>query len=341
MNKITFAASLSTALFLGGCASLGKEGRIGQNNGSDPCFIHLENLDRTAVYYKDQRMTDIAAGALLGGGAGALAGAAISGDATAMIIGGVTGAVAGGFAADAYWSNKLQKVSNSVDQARMGVESDLKQDIDRLSSLDNEVAVLVRCRTAQRDQIKKQYMEGKLTLQQAQEEWKKWGELLKKDREEIKYLNEALDNVRKIEQSYAYAANQVEAPANITEEMQRKWSQELQIEKDRELQAAETLYQEKLSVKKLKPKQKKSLKAERKQKIDEITKSYVAKEDSIKNKINPKGNPLKLMVSSVHEKHESIRKNQAQIETLALEASNDKGFEQIVSKIFQNNVSCV
>jgi hypothetical protein len=184
-------------------------------------------------------------------------------------------------------------------------------------------------------------MEGKLTLQQAQDEWKKWGELLKKDREEIKYLNAALDNVRKIEESYAYAANQVEAPANITEEMQRKWKQELQIEKDRELQATEALYQAKLSEKKLKPKQKQNLKKERKQKITEITKSYAVKESNIKNKVNPKGNPLKLMISSVHEKHESIRKNQGQIEALALEASNDKGFEQIVSKIFQHNASCV
>jgi hypothetical protein len=165
--------------------------------------------------------------------------------------------------------------------------------------------------------------------------------LLKKDREEIKYLNEALDNVRKIEQSYAYAANEIEAPANITEEMQRKWSQELQMEKDRELQAMNVIYETKLSEKGLKSNAKKNLKKEQKQKIAEIHKTYQVKENNIKKKINPKGNSLKLMVSSVHEKHESIRKNQTQIESLALEASNDKGFEQIVSKVFQHTISRV
>lgn len=335
MNKLTFAASLSSVLLISGCASLGKESRIGENNGTDPCFVHLDKLDETAIYYKDQRMTDIAAGVLLGGGTGALAGAVIGGNSTAMIIGGVTGAIAGGFAADAYWRNKLQKASNQLDKAVIDVESDLNQDISRLNDLDKDMSALVRCRIAQRDQIKKQFLEGKISLQQAQEEWKKWGDLVRKDRDEIKYLNEALDNIKKIEESYAFATSAIETPANITDDMQRKWREEIKIEKDRELQVINEQYETKFLEKGIKAKEKKILKEERKQKVSDIKKTYATKENNIKKKINPKGDSLKLMISSVHEKHESIRKNQMQIDRLAAEASNDKGFEQINSRLHE------
>lgn len=334
MKKKTLLVSLSTTLLLGGCAGMGKEGRIGQNDGSDPCFVHLDRLDETAIYYKDQRMKDITAGVLIGGGTGVLAGLAAGGSSTALIAGGITGAIIGGFAADAYWKNQLQKSNNQMAQAISLVEADLKQDIGRLSTLDKDVAALVRCRTNQRDVMKKQFAEGKLSVQQAQQEWKKWGDLIRKDQEEIKYLNDALDNIRKIEDSYNVAATASESPSAITEDMQRKWQQELQMEKDKEIASAQEALKMQLTAKRIKSKEKKKLEHEHKQKIAAIQNQYASKEAKIKNKVNPKDSSLKLLVSAVHEKHESIQKSKAQFDNLALEAANNKGFEQINSKLF-------
>lgn len=333
MKKKALLVSLSTALLVSGCASMGKGGRIGQNDGSDPCFVYLDRLDEMAIYYKDQRMKDITAGVLIGGGTGVLVGMAAGGSSAAMIAGGLTGAIAGGFAADAYWKNQLKKSNNQLEQAISAVGSDLKQDIDKLSSLDKDITELVRCRTNQRDMIKKQFAEGKITIQQAQQEWKKWGDLIHKDQKEIKYLNEALDNIRKIEDSYNVAATAIESPATITEDMQRKWQQELQMEKDREIASAEVALKTQLAAKRIKQKEKSKLNHEHKQKIAEIQNQYASKEAKIKNKENPKGNPLKLMISSVHEKHQSIQKSKAQFDSLALEAGNNNGFEQINSRL--------
>lgn len=334
MKKKTLLVSLSTTLLLGGCAGMGKEGRIGQNDGSDPCFVYLDRLDETAIYYKDQRMKDITAGVLVGGGAGVLAGMAAGRSDMAMIIGGLSGAVAGGFAADAYWKNKLQKANNQLEQAIGAIEADAKQDIDKLSNIDKDIAALVRCRTNQRDTIKKQFAEGKITVQQAQQEWKKWGEAIRKDQEEMKYLNGALDSIRKIESSYSYAATAIESPSAITEDMQKKWQQELEMEKDKEIANAVETLRMLLTEKRMKSKEKKKLNSEHKQKLAAIQSQYASKEAKIKNKQNPKGNPMTQLVSSVHEKCESIQKGKDQVDNLAVEAGNSNGFEIIHSKLF-------
>ena len=331
MNRKIFLISLSASLLITGCAGMGKSSRIGENDGSDPCFTYLNQLDDAAIYYKDQRMKEIAAGALLGGGAGVLTGLAIGRSDTAMIVGGITGAIIGGFAANAYWQNKLRKANNQMDVAIGAVESDVREDIGKLATIDRDMASLVRCRSEQRDQIRKQYSQGILTLQQAQLEWKKWGDLVRKDQMEIKYLDDALDNIRKIEDSYHYAANSYESMAFVTPEMQRQTAMQLEQQKQQVLAAEESQLQAQLSDKKIKKKDKNKLKEQHKQKVAAIQSEFVAKQSTGSNK-NARAESLKLMVSSVHEKQESIRKNKEQINNLALEAGNEKGFEQISSQ---------
>lgn len=328
---------VSTALVISGCASLGKDGRVGLNDGSDACFVYLDRLDDTAIYYKDQRMTDIAAGVLIGGGTGAMAGLAIGRSDTAAIIGGITGAIAGGFAADAYWKNQLQKANNQAEQALNAVAGDVTQDINRLTSVDHDIAALVQCRIAQRDKIKKQFAERRLTLQQAQQEWKKWGDLIRKDQNEMKYLNEALDNIRKIEESYGVASMAAESGTLVTEEMQKRWQQELEMEQAKELANINLAYKEQIKAKRIKAKEKKKLSKKHKLEIAAIKTKYADKAASIKNKKNPNGNLLKPLVASVHEKQESIQKSKTQIDNLAIEASNDNGFEQIRSQLIPLN----
>lgn len=333
MKKKTLLISLSTTLLLGGCAGMSKMDRLGLNDGSDPCFIYLDRLDDTAIYYKDQRMTEIAAGVLIGGGTGALLGMAAGRTDAATIIGGLAGAITGGFAADAYWKNKLQNANNQTELAFSAMEADVKQDIDKLSSVDKDIAALLRCRTDKRDMIKKQFAERKLTLQQAQQEWKKWGALIRKDREEMKYLNEALDSIKKIEDSYDFAATAIESSLVVSEDMQRKWQQELHIEEENELANVEFAYKAQLLKKRINAREKKKIKHAHKQKIADIKKHYASKEASIKTKVNPKVSLAKGMVSSFHEKRESIQKNKAQIDNMAVEAGDDNGFVSINSRL--------
>ena len=333
MKKKALWIALLTTLLLGGCASMGKDGRIGLNDGSDPCFNHLNRLDDMAIYYKDQRMKDITSGVVVGAGTGAVAAILAGGNTAAVVASAVGGGIAGGFAADAYWKNQLQKANNQIGQATTMVENDIKQDANKLATLDSDISALVRCRTEQRDMIKKEFAEKKITLQQAQEKWKKWGDLIKKDQAEMKYLNEALDNIRKIEESYNAAATTIESSTVVTDDMQRKWQQDLQMEKNKELANAEQLYKTEITTRRIKSKEKKKLKQKHKKKIEEINNQYASKEARIKNKVNPNGNPLKLLVSSVHEKHESIKKNKDQLDKLAVEANNNNGFEQINSEL--------
>lgn len=333
MKTTTLFASISMVLLLNGCASMGKSDRIGKNDGSDRCFAFINRIDDTAIYYKDQRMTDIMTGAALGAGTGVLVGLAAGGNSTAMIAGGLTGALVGGFAADAYWKNKLRSANNQAGMAASMIETDARYDVERLTGIDNDIASLVRCRTEHRDFIKRQFAEGKITVAEAQKQWKEWGDLINKDREEMKYLSDSIINIKKIEDSYSFAANAIEDPSLITADMQKKWQQELQIEKGNQLAAAEQSYKTELATPRLTPKKKKVLKQEHQQKVAEINKTYAVKETEIKNKVNPGQSQLKQLVASIHEKKESVQKNKQEFDKLAVEAANDRGFEQITSKI--------
>jgi hypothetical protein len=342
MKKRALVVSISTVLLISGCASMGKEGRIGQNDGSDSCYTSLNSLDEMAIYYKDERMKSIATGALIGGATGVLAGMAAGRSDAAMIVGGVTGVIAGGFAADAYWKNKLQQANNQMDRAISLMEADLKQDADRLSRMDRDLAALIRCRTLQRDMIKKQYAEGKITLQQAQEEWKKWGALINKDQEEMQYLDEALVNIRNINDSYDVAATAI-GSSPITEDMQTKRLAELKIERNAALAEIDNAYKKPSSKNKIKASEKKKLNKEKQQQKAKINNAFDIKE---KSKSNPQGEKIRVLAkSAITDKMESLTKGAEKFNDLSVQAKNsfesekdknkdtDTGFEK-TGKLF-------
>ena len=337
MKSKSLLISLSATLLISGCASYNKTERIGENNGSDRCFVFLDRLDDIAIYYKDQRVKDIAVGAAVGALTGVAAATLAHGGDGAAIIGGVSGAIVGGVLADAYWKNTMKKANNQLTLASNFIETDVKFDIDKLTSADRDIANLVHCRIEHRDFIKKQYAEGKLTTQQAQLEWKNWGDSVRKDREEMKYLDDALANIKKIEESYTYAATAIEDPSLINEETQKKWQQELNIDHEKTLAEAEQNYKQQVDKKGLTKSKKVQLKTEHKNKISEINKLYASKEANIKNTVNPTQSQLKLLVASVHEKNESVKKNKETFDNLAIEAGNSKGFEQINGKLATQN----
>lgn len=328
MKMKALAVAISTALIISGCASMGKEDRIGKNDGNDPCFVNLNRLDEAAIYYNDDHTKTVTTGVLVGAGTGLLLGLASGGSTGALIAGGVGGAIAGGFAADAYWSNKMRQANNQMDVAMQSMEADLQQDIGRLTAIDNDIAALLRCRIGQRDLIRQKYAEKKLTAQQAEQEWKKWGDLVRKDREEMKYLGDALNNISKIEQSYDAAATAISSTypnSNVTPPANNGVPQQsLPVE------IPDASYLVNGS-----KKQKAKKVSKRKQPVAQAnTSSQNVAKQTTSTAPASKASSLKLLVASVHEKHESIQKNKAQIDKLAAEANNSKGFEQISSQAF-------
>ncbi len=212
MLKTSIILSMAIAIILtSGCASLGTSSRIGNNDGNDQCFKQLQKVDELAVYYKDNRIQEIMTGTLAGAAVGAAGGAgiaaALGNDVGAgALIGSVAGAVTGGFSANAYWEKKLADAQNNKQAAINAVNSDMRAEISNLNKIDAAIDALYHCRTKQRDKIRRDFASGKLSRSQAQTEWQKWAELIDKDKGELAYLGEAIQNMKSIESAYQFAS---------------------------------------------------------------------------------------------------------------------------------------
>ncbi|HYF09615.1 MAG TPA: hypothetical protein VD970_18500, partial [Acetobacteraceae bacterium] len=94
------AVVVSVAM-LAGCTT--QAGRIGTDDGSDPCRAQLVALDSTGNYFAEDIITGAAVGAIGGALVGGLLGAATGGGSRSILtgaaIGGVTGGVVGGTSA--------------------------------------------------------------------------------------------------------------------------------------------------------------------------------------------------------------------------------------------------
>lgn len=316
MNYKITTLAFSTTMIISGCASMGQQGRIGNNDGSDPCFNYLQSVDTIAIYYKDERLKQLTAGAAIGVVSGAALGAGTAalthGDAAlGAIIGGIAGGITGAFVASSYWDSRLKQANQQQALAASYVENDLREDIAKLNQVDRDISALVRCRTQKRDQIRKDFAAGKLTHQQAEQEWKKWGEMINKDREEMKYVGDALENIKKIEDAYNYAASVIEPSSAYN--------------------TGRPTYTEATAPIEYAAKSSKKTTAKKSGKSSKKHQSESSKPNALAAKAAPKQGKIKTMVSSVHEKYESINKNKNEFDKLALEAGNSNGFEQINS----------
>lgn len=323
MNYKIATVALTSTLIVTGCASMGQQGRIGSNDGSDPCFANLQNIDSIAIFYKDERMKQLMGGAALGAVSGAALGAGTAaltnGDAAiGALIGGIAGGVAGAFVANSYWESRMQQANQQKSLAIGMVEKDLRDDIAKITQVDQEIGALVRCRTQKRDQIRKDFAAGKLTHAQAELEWKKWGDLINKDREEMTYIGEALENIQKIEESYNYAASVIEpgyASSAPVAQVAAPVEEEVDITSPKKGKGA------------------KKGKVNKKRQNVAGAPDKAKKADVTGAKAAPKKGKITTLVASMHEKYESINKNKGAFEQLALEAKNSKGFEQIESSL--------
>jgi hypothetical protein len=243
MRKKALIISISSALFITACVSTDIQN--GQNNTSSS-FINFERLNKTAIYYRTGYIKNIPTG-------------------------------------EDYWKEKMQQANNQFDDALISVEMDLEQDLNRLSSIDNDMDALVRCRITQRDVIKKQFSVGKLTEQQAQKSWNTWSNVIRQDYKTTQYLADVLENTKKIEQTYQVAtAAIVSTLPPVTPDMQQQWQQQLQTEKSKAIINAEKSYKKSVAKKYTKPKIKTALAMQHQQKIAEINQHYALEETEIK-----------------------------------------------------------
>jgi hypothetical protein len=340
-NKLRYPIVLSVSVLAAGCAGWGKDGRIGKNDGSDPCYVHLNRVDDVAIHYNDDKTKTVAGGALLGAAAGAGIAALAGGDTTAILASAAAGAVVGGVGASLYWDNKLKEAFNDRNRAIDLVSNDLRAEVGRLDQIDQGIATLVRCRTEMRDKIRKDYASKAITREQAQEQWNKLAALTSKDAKEMAYVDDALNNLAKLDQAYQFASSAIDTPEqvdNATLAARKREVAEERRAQARDLEANSRMEIKEISRQKLSSQEKSqrlaAAKAKQRQKQAELDKRYKTKAAMVEKKINPKSESVKTLVSATQEKRESIKKNKSQVASLAAETSNKTGFEQIESRLW-------
>jgi hypothetical protein len=338
MNKtLNYPLVFSIALAISGCAGMGQKGRIGNDDGSDSCYRYLRRIDDTAVYYKDERMKTIGAGVLLTGLASAGVAALAGGNKTAIIASGIGGAVLGGFAADAYWRNKMAQAQQNKARAIDIMTGDMRMEVAKLTQVDQDISELSKCRIRQRDEIRRKYREHAISADEAQDQWKKWSEQTRKDAAEMGYLSEALNSIQRIDQSYQYAANEVDVPdPTVDKQTLQDWKRQVAEDKKIKLSEANQDTREErheIAQQKLPQREKNKLLSEQKKKHNEklaqLNAEFKQKEQMVQKKVNPKASEVKHLVSSVHEKFESIKKGKEDVEHLAQEGADKKGYEKV------------
>lgn len=304
-----------------GCSSLGKPFRIGFDDGSDRCYPQLQNVDEIAVYYKDTRIQEIMKGTLIGSAVGAAGGVGVSSGlnadkGTGAIIGALVGGLAGGYTASTYWDTKLKQANNNKSLAISAMNNDMRIEIQNLEKADRAIEALLNCRTGQRDQIRREFSSGRLKREQTKIEWQKWADLIEKDKKEMQYLGDAIQNMKSIEAYYQYASDAIENDYSVNKSNDAD-------NQDTDVHAKYTKgTTKKKSAKKSKHLKKHSTKSKTK-------KSKAHPQSAEQGKYVHSQPKTKALVSSVVEKIQSVEKKADLAAKLQQESANPNGFEQI------------
>jgi hypothetical protein len=179
------AVAISTAaLMLAGCVTT-QTGRIGADDGTDPCRTQLVALDSTGDYFAE----DILKGAAIGAVGGALIGAAAGGDWRSALIGAGIGAAAG--AAGGYLV-ALQR--QSTDQASLfrTLSADIDRENAQLDRTQLAFNQLVDCRMNSANTIRRAHREGRLDRTTAQAQLQQVQARLRNDVAVAQRINEGV-----------------------------------------------------------------------------------------------------------------------------------------------------
>jgi outer membrane lipoprotein SlyB len=154
-------AVLTAAAMLTGCVTT-REGRIGADDGSDPCRTQLVALDSTGNFFAEDiirgAVIGAAGGAILGGLLAAAAGGRGGNIAAGAAIGGVAGAAVGGTAG--YWQARQQQAQDQA-SLRGAIAGDLQVENANLDRTWLAYNQLMDCRFATANRIRDDLRAGR------------------------------------------------------------------------------------------------------------------------------------------------------------------------------------
>lgn len=151
-------ASVIVSLALTGCTT--QEGRIGADDGSDPCRPYRVALDSTGDYFGQ----NIAVGAVIGALGGALAGYAAGGNARAAAIGAAAGAAIGA-AGGYFYTLQQQQQGQALVQQMMNDVHQANAQIDRTQFAFDQ---LVACRNGLANAVRADLAAGRVARPEAE-----------------------------------------------------------------------------------------------------------------------------------------------------------------------------
>ncbi len=161
-------AVLTAALMLAGCVTT-RDGRIGADDGADPCRMQVVALDSTGNFFGEDIIRGAAIGAVGGAALGALLAAATGqrggGIAAGAAIGAVSGAAIGGTAG--YLSARQQQAQ---DQASLttAVATDLAAENAQIDRSWVAYTQLMDCRFSTGQRVREAFRAGRLARDQAE-----------------------------------------------------------------------------------------------------------------------------------------------------------------------------
>ena len=160
-------AIVASVAMLAGCTT--QAGRIGTDDGSDPCRAQLVALDTTGNYFAEDIIRGAAIGAVGGAILGGLIGAASGGGSRAALTGAAVGGVAGGAvgAASGYYAARQRQAQNDANLLRNTVASDLAKENEELDRTQLAFNQLMDCRFAVRNRIIADARAGRIARPQA------------------------------------------------------------------------------------------------------------------------------------------------------------------------------
>ncbi|MGG5823966.1 hypothetical protein [Falsiroseomonas sp. HW251] len=159
---------ITSAALLSGCVST-QMGRIGADDGSDPCRAQVVALDSTGDFFGEDIIRGAAVGALGGAALGALIAAASGGNSRNIAAGAGIGALAGGLtgAAAGYYSARQRQASDQA-SLNMAIANDLSLENAQLDRTQLAFNQLMDCRFGTAQRIRTAYRNGQMTRPQAE-----------------------------------------------------------------------------------------------------------------------------------------------------------------------------
>jgi outer membrane lipoprotein SlyB len=185
-------AIVTSAALLAGCVTT-QAGRIGLDDGSDPCRSQVVQLDSTGNFFGEAIIQGAAVGAVGGAILGGLIAAAAGGRRGNIATGAAIGAVAGGVtgAAAGYYNARRQQ---AADQAQLNsvIAGDLAKENAELDRTQLAFNMLMDCRFASAGRVRNDLNTGRISRAQAEALMANYRALMQRDVQLAQTINQRI-----------------------------------------------------------------------------------------------------------------------------------------------------